>query len=57
MNVTDGMFCLNGTTSAPKSVLHYVVDKVKHKQAEQVYREIDNVDNQRKKRPKQTKRT
>ena len=24
--VTDGMFCMNGTTSAPMSVLRYVVE-------------------------------
>ena len=27
-NVKDGMVCMNGTTSVPKSVLRYVVDKV-----------------------------
>ena len=27
--VTDGMFARNGTTSVPKSVLRYVVDKVR----------------------------
>ena len=29
INVTDGMFASNGTTSVPKSVLRYVVDNVK----------------------------
>ena len=27
----DGMFCMNGTTSVPKSVLRYTVDKVRNK--------------------------
>ena len=27
--VTDGMFCMNGTTSVPKSVFLYTVDKVR----------------------------
>ena len=27
--VTDGMFCMYGTTSVPKSVLHFTVDKVR----------------------------
>ena len=27
--VTDGMFCMNGTTNVPKSVLRYTVDKVR----------------------------
>ena len=29
MYATDGMFCMNGTTSVPKSVLRYIVDKVR----------------------------
>ena len=29
ISVTDGMFCMNGTTSVPKSVLRYSVDKVR----------------------------
>ena len=29
MYVTDGMFARNGTTCVPKSVLRYVVEKVK----------------------------
>ena len=29
INVTDGMFCMNGTTSVPKSVLRYTEDKVR----------------------------
>ena len=29
MYVTDGMFSVNGTTSVPKSVLRYTVDKVR----------------------------
>ena len=29
INVTDGMFCMNGTTSVPMSVLRYTVDKVR----------------------------
>ena len=27
INVTESMFCMNRTTSVPKSVLHYDVDK------------------------------
>ena len=29
IRVTDGMFCMKGTTSVPKSVLRYTVDKVR----------------------------
>ena len=29
INELDGMFCMNWTTSVPKSILRYVVEKVK----------------------------
>ena len=29
MHVTEGMFCMNETTSMPKSILRYTVDKVR----------------------------
>ena len=36
INVTDGMFCMNGTTSVPKSVLRYSVDKVRQESESEV---------------------
>ena len=42
INVTDGMFCMNGTTSVPKSVLRYSVDKVRQESESEVYFYISN---------------
>ena len=36
INVPDGMFCMNGTTSVPKSVLRYSVDKVRQESESEV---------------------
>ena len=36
INVTEGMFCMNGTTSVPKSVLRYSVDKVRQESESEV---------------------
>ena len=36
INVTDGWFCKNGTTSVLKSVLRYYVDKVRQESESEV---------------------